>query len=1086
MSEIEFSAKAVLGNLMDFQKRTTDYAFRRLFTARDSTDRFLVADEVGLGKTMVARGIAAKTIQHLKGKVGRIDIVYVCSNSAIAQQNLARLRMPGIPAPVNLERLGMMPLKIAEIEQQEVCLVAFTPGTSFQVRGSLGRKEERAVLLALLGHRYGWGRAASGARGFRIMQGDAAVESFRSVFQSTRARLSDLDSNEPAKCFWDRLAACDDLRAEWDALRPSFGQDATGLSRKIRTRRAHLVGELRHMLASASLDALQPDLIILDEFQRFAHLLSDTELSEETELARELFGWSNDERCERARVLMLSATPYKMYTLDSERSTDDHYEDLLKTLDFLVRSNPRRMRALRKTLSDFGRAVDLATQEPDLGIPELEAARSALERELRRVMSRTERMGATSDHGGMLEPLGVPDGVELTTDDVRDYAALRSIASKCGQGDPSEYWKSIPYPITYLYQYQFRKGVDGAVARREVKLADIAPPRKARSSGITLPVEEVEGFGQIALANPRLRALAQSSADSFAARALWVPPVMSYYGLSSPFAELADKRFTKRLVFSAWRAVPRAVASLLTYEAERLTFSTTYRGQQLGYSDPKKGTPIRFRMAKRRITGLGAWAWLYPSSVLAERADPLVLWQQASRTLAPEEMLDAAEAVVEPLLESALAGLGVDRRADSKPDSNWYWLAPMLIDAAASPGLTESALDCGRLSHAFASCDQTGRRSAGDDLLDSAAAKARAFLDDPSELGPMPTDLARVTACLALAGPATCALRALARSSSAEDRFRDADRRALASAAAKSLRDLFNRPHSIAAVRCSKKPLALSRQPYWLHAIVYCYTGGVQAMLDEYVHVLQDGAENETEIVQAMSTALGVVAATIEANNPADLEPKKIRTHHAAAFGLGQASNDQQTARTGHLRDAFNSPFKPFVLISTSVGQEGLDFHRYCHAIVHWNLPGSPVDFEQREGRVHRFKGHAVRKNVVEDHATSAPTATDPWTAVFAAAAECAKRTGASEMVPYWVYPQRTDPERHARVIREVPELPHSRDSRRREQLQRTLSAYRMVFGQPRQEDLVAFLVNELDDERLTRLRSAAAVNLEPLGRHAR
>jgi len=28
---------------------------------------------------------------------------------------------------------------------------------------------------------------------------------------------------------------------------------------------------------------------------------------------------------------------------------------------------------------------------------------------------------------------------------------------------------------------------------------------------------------------------------------------------------------------------------------------------------------------------------------------------------------------------------------------------------------------------------------------------------------------------------------------------------------------------------------------------------------------------------------------------------------------------------------------------------EGLDFHHYCHAIVHWNLPSNPVDLEQRE-----------------------------------------------------------------------------------------------------------------------------------------
>ncbi len=34
------------------------------------------------------------------------------------------------------------------------------------------------------------------------------------------------------------------------------------------------------------------------------------------------------------------------------------------------------------------------------------------------------------------------------------------------------------------------------------------------------------------------------------------------------------------------------------------------------------------------------------------------------------------------------------------------------------------------------------------------------------------------------------------------------------------------------------------------------------------------------------------------------------------------------------------------------------------HSIVHWNLPSNPVDLEQREGRIHRYKGHALRKNI--------------------------------------------------------------------------------------------------------------------------
>ena len=51
-----FNAEAALAPLKAFQRRTVDYVFDRLYGDRDPVRHFLVADEVGLGKTMVARG----------------------------------------------------------------------------------------------------------------------------------------------------------------------------------------------------------------------------------------------------------------------------------------------------------------------------------------------------------------------------------------------------------------------------------------------------------------------------------------------------------------------------------------------------------------------------------------------------------------------------------------------------------------------------------------------------------------------------------------------------------------------------------------------------------------------------------------------------------------------------------------------------------------------------------------------------------------------------------------------------------------------------------------------------------------------
>ena len=65
MLNSRFNAAAALAPLKSFQRRTVDYVFERLYGSQDPVKQFLVADEVGLGKTMVARGVIAKTIEKL-------------------------------------------------------------------------------------------------------------------------------------------------------------------------------------------------------------------------------------------------------------------------------------------------------------------------------------------------------------------------------------------------------------------------------------------------------------------------------------------------------------------------------------------------------------------------------------------------------------------------------------------------------------------------------------------------------------------------------------------------------------------------------------------------------------------------------------------------------------------------------------------------------------------------------------------------------------------------------------------------------------------------------------------------------------
>ena len=100
-----------------------------------------------------------------------------------------------------------------------------------------------------------------------------------------------------------------------------------------------------------------------------------------------------------------------------------------------------------------------------------------------------------------------------------------------------------------------------------------------------------------------------------------------------------------------------------------------------------------------------------------------------------------------------------------------------------------------------------------------------------------------------------------------------------------------------------------------------------------------------------------------------------------------------------------------------------------------------------------RYKGHAIRKNVAaaQRSAALAPGVSDPWTAVFEAAA-AEDHGGLGDLTPYWMYPG--DAQLHRRIMA----FPLSRDEDRWARLQESLALYRLAFGQPRQEDMLAAL----------------------------
>lgn len=115
----------------------------------------------------------------------------------------------------------------------------------------------------------------------------------------------------------------------------------------------------------------------------------------------------------------------------------------------------------------------------------------------------------------------------------------------------------------------------------------------------------------------------------------------------------------------------------------------------------------------------------------------------------------------------------------------------------------------------------------------------------------------------------------------------------------------------------------------------------------------------------------------------------------------------------------------------------------------------------------------AVARSGRASHADSS-VAPDVWQEMFALAVQ--ERGESTDLVPYWIFPV----EGGASIERHVPLLPLSRDVERLEALKRSLTVYRMVFGQARQEDLVAFLLRHVPEDKLHDVLQELTLDLRP------
>ncbi len=1028
--------------LKAFQRRTVDYVFDRLYGTDDPVRQFLVADEVGLGKTMVARGVIARMIERLWDTTERIDILYICSNQAIAAQNINRLNVLGRRELTLPTRMTLIPLQVRGaqgLNANKVNFISLTPGTTFDLRSATGVSEERALLLRLLED------LVSRPRGLQnLLQVSAGVDGWNRV-------VDGLDLVGVDRHIIDRfrrdVQTDQELFQELERVCEMFPRRRDQYPLEMTQPRNSLIARLRAKLSHACVDALQPDLIIMDEFQRFRDLLHGN--SDAAILARELFDYSDSDG-HAARTLLLSATPYRMLTLvGDEPDEGDHYQDFLETLTFLYGRDrgpelaatlAREMRAFRGFLHGLPATHDAAVD-----------ARKTVEQSLRRVMARTERVTSTDARDSMMsEP---PMAVSVAPTDLRQAAAVSDIARALDAPEIVEYWKSAPYLLNFMRHYILKRLMEERIGAPSAALRDaILAAKPAMLDRDALDAYEILDPG-----NGRMRALMEDMFGNNLEQNLWIPAAMPYYG-----PVRAGPPMTKALIFSSWSMVPDAIAALLSYEAER-RMGVGESGRR--YFEQHRLRPLQFRQDQGRLAGLRALLLIYPSPKLAEIADPLAIFAGRTEILS----LEAMRATIAERLRPAFDALR-DPGSSSAVDQGPEWAAPAAIDRLLGSRAGAWLASPTGLS---ALANEEGFREHVAELSKMAA---------ESDFGAIGEELCELLVDVALGSPAVCALRALRRIAP-DVAWDDPHLLSAAAQVAWGFRTLFNQHDAIALLRRG------AEDRYWHRVLTYGAEHNLQAVLDEYVHYLVDAeglggrpsADRVAGIAKAMADALAIRPSQIDVDDlmveGKGFVVRKFQMRGRFAMRLADYRDEEgAVARLGGVRDAFNSPFRPFALATTSVGQEGLDFHPYCYRVYHWNLPGNPVDLEQREGRVHRFKGHAIRLNLAHRQAGivrgrgEAPI--DPWALMF----EHARSEAAvdSDLVPYWIY------EGPTKVERRVPMLPFSREVTRLAWLKRSLTVYRLAFGQPRQDDLLDYLQKLAGTDAVVDDLDELQIRLEP------
>jgi hypothetical protein len=1056
--------------LKDFQRATVE---RIDYLYRQGQRRVLVSDEVGLGKTLIARGTVAK-LAKLRREEGDslFKVVYICSNAAIADQNLRKLRVTSEARTesASSSRLSMQHLNIfkqendAELLDRYIQLIPLTPDTSFRMTSGAGTKEERALMFAILKR---LPELQTYIPELEVAMMDYATSGWNSWCRNYYEQEAvDCNNKSNGRYFAYMLEHLqNELSLIWrDGM--TYMAGIQELCKRIRNNNGYrvaensIIGQLRVIFAKISLSKLEPDLVIMDEFQRFKYLLNSDPESETGMLANRFF------HADDVRMLLLSATPYKMYSTPEEideARIDEHYTEFLSVMNFLNEDASDEEKFLT-----VWRNYSVKLKELTIGDTSILSAKEAAEDALYQTVCRTERISA-EENADIIDDSDVHVPLDVMEQDIRSYVQAQELLDQIGASYhvPVDYIKSTPYLMSFMRDYQLKRNVEQYFKKNPDEI------KKIKKDTFWLNRSSIDRYEKIPSNNARLERVMNSVLQRGVEKLLWMPPSRPYYEFQGVYKD--SEFMSKTLIFSSWEMVPRMLASMISYEAERRTVGKLAKDYQdrdvhYFYSGEKRYPSARmnFSVSNGTPNGMYLFCLIYPSRFLTECYDPISCMNDGF------SIRDIQKTTRQRIEEQLQQYEGTSR---GNVDRRWYYIAPLLLDGAK---YAYQWLESGEKLADYDD-DEKANRSKGfrthlETLLELFYETHR---EKCANLGRKPDDLVDVLADMAIAAPAICINRTYRNYLVKDEDYESY----MPSQLARVFINRMNTAESTAVVElaCGRK----SDDAHWMNLLTYCRQGNLQAVFDEYAHLISSGIDHDDVLIKQihrqMLEAMDIRTTQYNIDTFNSFQkrttgtkerPTNIRTHFAVAFTKGDGK-EKDTDRKKTIRDAFNSPFRPFVLATTSIGQEGLDFHNYCRKIVHWNLPSNPIDLEQREGRINRFECLAIRQNVAMRYG-HIRFSKDIWDEMFKEAAQKEKVDGSSDLIPYWGLRETAD---MVKIERIVPMYPFSRDGLAYERLIKILSVYRLTLGQARQEELLEYLFKNCDDPE--QLRSLF-INLSP------